>query len=569
MIKLAIHSIEFENCLKSNKDDLNCLEKCHNCGKLPLPSFRSKTEPEKCFCNECYSSLNLKTENLITYHIKSESMILERLIFSCKNHKEGCEKVFKRSELDQLLIHQDNCDKKLTNIAYKNCEICKSSILEEQVHNCLLNYISDNDVRLNKIIEMFNKKIETIQETARKQQISFEEKLNQSHDLIKSQSIRILTLEEKVESNHKCLESQPKQIHDLEVQLNNTFNNYKKSINLKFEQQTISLQNKFKSQQNESKLQSNISSTDKNLNKENNLEENKNQIIDEKVSLITSNLKLFFSIIKLKIKNKQSIIDQLRNDNTQITIDDFDDFIIISPILSKLTHITKLTLDLRNHNHYNSEKRKGSEFQKIKDPLSKMSHITQLTLIITCFGIEDSGLKELSASLSKLTQITKLTLNLRDNKIGDSGIRKLSETLSKLTQITQLNLNLRNNLIEDSGLMDLSTSLSKLTLITDLTLDLRETKIGDSGLIELSTSLSKLTHISELKLGLYENEIEDSGINQLYESLSKLTQITKLILSFANKFSKLDIYSDKPSKSDIVISSSPIKKDSFSYPNDE
>ena len=568
MIKLDINSIEFENCLKSNKDDLNSLEKCHNCGKLPLPSFRSKTEPEKCFCNECYSSLNLKTENLMTYHIRSESIILERLIFSCKNYKEGCEKVFKRSELDLLLIHKDNCDKKLTNIAYKMCEICKSSIIEEQVHNCLLNYISDNDVRLNKIIEMFNNKIESIQETARKQQISFEEKLNQSQELINSQLIQILILEEKVESNHKSLESQPKQLHDLEVQLNNTFNNYKKSINLKFEQQTISLQNKFKYQQNESKLQSNIPSAEKNLNKENILEEKNNQIIDEKVRLITSNLELFFSIIKLKINNKQSIIDQLKNDNTEIRIDDSNDFIIISPILSKLTHITKLNLNF--HNYYRNQNQiygeeKGSEFKKISESVSKMSHITQLTLIISGFHIEDSGLKELSASLSKLTQITKLTLNLRDNKIGDSGIKKLSATLSKLTQITQLNLNLRNNLIEDSGLIYLSASLSKLTLITELTLDFRDTKIGDSGLIELSTSLSNLTFISELKLGLCENEIKDSGIKQLSESLSKLTQITKLSFSFAN------IAKDRHNqitKSDTVISSFPINRDSYRNNNE-
>ena len=43
----------------------------------------------------------------MTYHIKIESSILERLLFRCKNNV--CEEVFKLSELNQLL-HQEKCD---------------------------------------------------------------------------------------------------------------------------------------------------------------------------------------------------------------------------------------------------------------------------------------------------------------------------------------------------------------------------------------------------------------------------------------------------------------------------
>ena len=160
MKKYVIESIELENCLKSNKDDLKLLECCVNCGKLPLPSYRSKTDPEKCLCNLCYISLNMNRDNLMIYNFKTESIILERLIFSCKNHGESCDEAFKLAELDQLMLHQENCDKKLTTKA----------------HNILVNYLNDNDVRLNKIIKMFNDKIESIQESALKQQISFEEK---------------------------------------------------------------------------------------------------------------------------------------------------------------------------------------------------------------------------------------------------------------------------------------------------------------------------------------------------------------------------------------------------------
>ena len=111
MKKYAINFIEFDYCSKSKKEDLKSLENCQNCGKLPLPSYRSKTDPEKCLCNECYRSSNMKTDDLMTYHFKTESIILERLIFSCKNHENGCEEVFKLGELDQLLLHQEKCDK--------------------------------------------------------------------------------------------------------------------------------------------------------------------------------------------------------------------------------------------------------------------------------------------------------------------------------------------------------------------------------------------------------------------------------------------------------------------------
>ena len=176
MKKYAINSIEFNYCSKSKKEDLKSLENCQNCRKLPLPSYRSKTDPEKCLCNECYGSLKMKTDDLITYHVKTESIILERLIFSCQNHGEGCEEVFKLGELDQLLLHQEKCDKKLLTKEYKKCKHCKITVLKNKVHNCLVNYINDNDIRLNQIIEIFNYKIETIQESSRKMKISFEEK---------------------------------------------------------------------------------------------------------------------------------------------------------------------------------------------------------------------------------------------------------------------------------------------------------------------------------------------------------------------------------------------------------
>ena len=48
MKKYVIDSIKFDNCLKWNKDDLKLLECCKNCGNLPLPSLRSKKDPEKC-----------------------------------------------------------------------------------------------------------------------------------------------------------------------------------------------------------------------------------------------------------------------------------------------------------------------------------------------------------------------------------------------------------------------------------------------------------------------------------------------------------------------------------------
>ena len=53
---------------------------------------------------------------------------------------------------------------------------------------------------------MYNYKIETIQELAKKQQISNEEKLKESQDLIKSQTTQIFKIEDKVQIIHKCLD---------------------------------------------------------------------------------------------------------------------------------------------------------------------------------------------------------------------------------------------------------------------------------------------------------------------------------------------------------------------------
>ena len=159
MKNYVINSIVFDNCLKSNKEDLKSLESCKNCGKLPLPSFRSKTNPEKCLCNECYLVLKMNTNDLMTNHIRAESKILDRLIFSCKNHRQGCVEVFKHAELDQLILHHENCDKKLTTNDNKKCNYCKLTFLKDNLHNCLINHINDNDERLNQIIEMFDKKI--------------------------------------------------------------------------------------------------------------------------------------------------------------------------------------------------------------------------------------------------------------------------------------------------------------------------------------------------------------------------------------------------------------------------
>ena len=49
MKKFLIDLINFNNCLKSNKDDLQFFEGWQNCGKLPFPSLRSNTDPEKAY----------------------------------------------------------------------------------------------------------------------------------------------------------------------------------------------------------------------------------------------------------------------------------------------------------------------------------------------------------------------------------------------------------------------------------------------------------------------------------------------------------------------------------------
>ena len=211
MKKYVINSINFDNCLKSNNDDLQLLECCKKFGKLPLHSIRPKTDSEKCLCNECYKSLSMKTDDLMIYHLKKESIILERLIFSFKNHAQGCEKVFKLTELVQLMQHYDNFYIKLPSNDYKKCKRCKNYSSKHKVPNCLLNYINEK---------------------------RYEEKFYESQELIKSQSTQIFKLEEKLEIYNKTIdiklsiknkaleniiESQPKQIKDLEVQLNNTF----------------------------------------------------------------------------------------------------------------------------------------------------------------------------------------------------------------------------------------------------------------------------------------------------------------------------------------------------------
>ena len=163
-MKYFLDSIDLENCLKSKEDDLNSLQICENCSKLPLPAYRSSKEPERFLCKTCFLSLNMKMEHVIS-NTQLELKLLERLVFRCKNHTEGCEKEFKVDELEKLIIHQENCCKNFISSMFKKCKLCQISIIKDKVHYCSLKFSKDIDKKMNLLIEILNKKIEIIQKS--------------------------------------------------------------------------------------------------------------------------------------------------------------------------------------------------------------------------------------------------------------------------------------------------------------------------------------------------------------------------------------------------------------------
>ena len=194
MKKFLIDSIKLENCVKSNEDDLNSLQICDNCSKLPLPAYRSSKKSENSFCKTCFISLNFNLEHLI-FNTKPELKLLERLVFSCKNYSEGCEREFKLGELDQLMFHQEKCDKKII-VPLKKCKHRQCSKRKNKAHNCLLKFSNDIDQKMNQLIEMFSKKIDYIEKSndfkLEQQRISFQKQFQNLQKINKKQQDNII-----------------------------------------------------------------------------------------------------------------------------------------------------------------------------------------------------------------------------------------------------------------------------------------------------------------------------------------------------------------------------------------
>ena len=100
-----LNSINIERCQYTNPTLLTKLELklCINCKEVPLPPFRIITNQKQYICKNCLIMNKVKND-LIIEPTSEEIELLSEIVISCKN--QGCDKIFKISELKELKSHE-------------------------------------------------------------------------------------------------------------------------------------------------------------------------------------------------------------------------------------------------------------------------------------------------------------------------------------------------------------------------------------------------------------------------------------------------------------------------------
>lgn len=244
MYNYLIDSINHKYCINTSLDTLDEIEMCQNCNHIPLPSYRSYLDPKIILCKSCYISLNKNLEHLVIPS-RTEIKVLGKLVISCKNSYYGCHEEFSLQTLDILLIHQQNCDKKLIICPVQECKRCGKVKSNHKLHDCFAQFRGDYfDPCLRESNHILKNEIEMMKDELNKQRLSFDEEFkSQANEIIHLQQIvqnYENSFNKKIKQNFKTInkkfddkfESQANEINHLKQ----IVQDYEISFDKKFEQ---------------------------------------------------------------------------------------------------------------------------------------------------------------------------------------------------------------------------------------------------------------------------------------------------------------------------------------------
>ena len=97
MKSYPIISIEKKYCNNTKPNYLVKLRTCTECGKLPLPSYKSSSKHNNTYCKLCYDKQNYDPDSFIENI--NEDFFLEKLVITCKFKEEGCIKTLQYLEI--------------------------------------------------------------------------------------------------------------------------------------------------------------------------------------------------------------------------------------------------------------------------------------------------------------------------------------------------------------------------------------------------------------------------------------------------------------------------------------
>ena len=146
-----LNSINIKRCQNTNQKLLKKLEQklCLNCKEIPIPPYRIISNQKQYFCKNCLIKNNVKNDSIIEPTTEEIDLLVD-IEISCKF--EGCYKIFKMNDLNNLKSHEKNC---LSNHSDKvngciNCFNCKTN----------LDFLNKN---FSSKLEFFQKKYELIE----------------------------------------------------------------------------------------------------------------------------------------------------------------------------------------------------------------------------------------------------------------------------------------------------------------------------------------------------------------------------------------------------------------------
>ena len=184
-------SIDPKLCLKTDSEILKELKLCLNCKKIPIPTL--KTENEDSYCKTCFLSLNLDFKNLLI-PIQNQK-ILDKLVVSCKNYKNGCQKEFSSKNLEDMLIHDCYIKENKELIVLEDLQKCLNNNLMTKSN--LIKLIQDETIKkeINKIV---NENILT-------QSVKLNDKIMILEEIIQSQNYNLIEMKETINNLQKEL----------------------------------------------------------------------------------------------------------------------------------------------------------------------------------------------------------------------------------------------------------------------------------------------------------------------------------------------------------------------------